>query len=141
MCYCWLMCSKKFRNSSLKNYGLCPSHYLSATTLNWDTMLSVTKVAHEIISNAEFYLFFEKGIREGVSYISKKYSKINNNYLKSYAIQQELKHIIHLHTNSLCGCAMSKFLPINGFKWTDPKEFGMNKYTGNCSKGCVLLDS
>ena len=33
---------------------------------------------------------------------------------------------------------MSKFLPTNGFKWIDPKKFGLNKYVTNSSKGCVL---
>ena len=33
---------------------------------------------------------------------------------------------------------MSKFLPTNGFKWIEPKEFDLNKYTSNISKGCVL---
>ena len=33
---------------------------------------------------------------------------------------------------------MSNFLPISGLKWIDPKVFGLNKYTSNSSKGCVL---
>ena len=33
---------------------------------------------------------------------------------------------------------MSKFLPTNGFKWIDKKEFDWNKYTSISSKGCVL---
>ena len=33
---------------------------------------------------------------------------------------------------------MSKFLPKSGFKWVDGKEFEMNKYTSNSSKGCAL---
>ena len=33
---------------------------------------------------------------------------------------------------------MSKFLPISGFKWIDPKEFILNKCTNISSKGCVL---
>ena len=33
---------------------------------------------------------------------------------------------------------MLKFLPPSGFKWIDPKEFYLNKYTSNSSKGCVL---
>ena len=33
---------------------------------------------------------------------------------------------------------MFKFLPTSGFKWIDPKEFDMNKYTSNILKGCVL---
>ena len=35
---------EKFRNSSLKNYVLCPSHYLSAPALSWDAMLNMTKI-------------------------------------------------------------------------------------------------
>ena len=33
---------------------------------------------------------------------------------------------------------MSKFLPTSGFKWINPKEFDLNKYTSNSSKGRVL---
>ena len=33
---------------------------------------------------------------------------------------------------------MSKFLPTSGFKQTDPKEFDLNKYARNSSKGCAL---
>ena len=66
---------EKYKNSSLKNYGLCPKHYLSATALSWDAMLNMTEVKLELISDADVYLFFEKGIRGGVSCISKWYNK------------------------------------------------------------------
>ena len=33
---------------------------------------------------------------------------------------------------------MSKFLSTSRFKWNDPKEFDLNKYSSNSSKGCVL---
>ena len=33
---------------------------------------------------------------------------------------------------------MSKFLPTSGFKWIDPKDFDLNKYSSNSSTGCVL---
>ena len=58
--------------------------------------------------------------------------------MKSYDPKQESKHIIYLNANNLYGYAMSKFLPTSGFKWIDPKEFYMNKYTNNSSKECVL---
>ena len=45
---------------------------------------------------------------------------------------------IYLGVNNLYGYAMSEFLPKRGLKWTDPKEFDLNKYTSNSSKGCVL---
>ena len=33
---------------------------------------------------------------------------------------------------------MSIFFPTIGFKWIDPKEFVLNEYANNSSKGCVL---
>ena len=33
---------------------------------------------------------------------------------------------------------MSKFLSTSGFKWIDPENVDLNKYTSNSSKGCVL---
>ena len=41
------------------------------TSLSWYTMLSMTKVELELIPDVDLYLFFEKGIRGRVSYISK----------------------------------------------------------------------
>ena len=58
--------------------------------------------------------------------------------MKSYDPKQEWKHIIYLDANNLCGYAMFKFLPTSGFKWIDPKEFVLNKYSSNSSKWCVL---
>ena len=98
----------------------------------------MTKVEVALIPDPDMYIFFEKGTRGGVSYISNRYSKANNKYLKSYDPKQESKHIIYLDVNKFYGYAMSKFLPTSGFKWIDPKEFDLNKYTSNSSKGCVL---
>ena len=47
-------------------------------------MLNMTKVELEFILVADMYLFFEKGMRDGVHYISKRYIKANHKYLKSY---------------------------------------------------------
>ena len=74
---------EKFRNNSLKNYGLYPSHYLSTTTLSWDVMLNMRKVELELIQDPEMYIVFEQGMRGGVFYISNRYNKANNKYLKS----------------------------------------------------------
>ena len=83
-------------------------------------------------------LFFEKRMKGGVSYISNRNSKAKNKYLKSYDPKQESKHIVYLNANNLCSYAMSKFLLTSVFKWIDPKEFNLNKYTTNSSKGCAL---
>ena len=82
--------------------------------------------------------FFEKDKRGGISYISNRYSKANNKYLKSYYPKEESKHIIYLDANNLYSYEMSKLLPTSGFKWMDSKEFDLYKYTGSISKGSVL---
>ena len=61
---------EKFRNNSLKNCGLCPSHHLNTPALSWDAMLNMTKVELELITNPDLYIFFQKSMRHGVSYIS-----------------------------------------------------------------------
>ena len=129
---------EKFRNNSIRNYGLCSSHYLSAPTLSWDAILNMAKVKLKLISAPEMYIFFEKGMRGGASYISNRYSKANNKYLKCYDPKEESKHIRYLDANNLYGYAMSKFFPTSAFKWIDPKEFELNKYTSNSSKGYVI---
>ena len=78
-------------------------------------MLKMTKIKLELIPDPDMYTFFEKGTRGGTSYISNRYSKANNKYLKSYDPKQESKHI-YLDMNNLYGYAISKFLPTNGFK-------------------------
>ena len=65
---------EKSRNNSLENYGLCSSHYLSAPGLSWDAMLKMTRIELELIPDPNMFIFFEKGTRGGISYISNRYS-------------------------------------------------------------------
>ena len=41
-------------------------------------MLKMTKVKLEKISDADIHLFIEKGMRGGISYVNKRYSRANN---------------------------------------------------------------
>ena len=70
---------EKFRNNSLKSSGLCPSHFLSAPGLSWDAMLKMTKTRLELIPDPDMYIFFKKVIRGGISYISNRYRKAEIN--------------------------------------------------------------
>ena len=102
---------EKFRNNSLKNYGLFPIHYLSALALSRDAMFKMTKVELELTANLDMYIFFEKCIRGGVSQVSNRYSKTNKKYLKYYGTKPESQHIIYLDANNIYGSVMSMFLP------------------------------
>ena len=125
---------EKFVNNSVEKYRLCPSHYLSAPGLSWKKMLKMTKIKLALISDPDIFIFFEKVMRGWISSISNEYSKANNKYLKPYDPKQESKDIICLDANNLYGYAMSKFVPTGGFKWIDPKEFDLNKYTNIAQK-------
>ena len=57
---------ERFRNNSLRIYGLCPSHYLSAPDLSWNVMLHMKNVELELTLDPEMYIFFEKGRGGGV---------------------------------------------------------------------------
>ena len=80
---------EKFKNFILKNYRLCSSHYLSPPVLNSDAMLNMIEAQLELTSDADMHLFFEKCIRGGLSYISKRFNKASNKHLKSYDPKQE----------------------------------------------------
>ena len=57
------------------------------------------------------HLFSEKGMRGGISYIAKRYSKANNKYMKCYDEYKENEFIMYLNANNLYGWAMSQYLP------------------------------
>ena len=67
-----LLCDvfEKFIDVCLKDYGLDPCHYLSSPGLVWDAMLKMTGIKLEKIHDLDMYLFLEKGMRGGISYIS-----------------------------------------------------------------------
>ena len=44
---------KKFRNNSLKNHRLCPSHYMSVPVISWNAMYNKSKVELELISDPD----------------------------------------------------------------------------------------
>ena len=69
---------------------------MSAPGLSWDAMLKMTKIELELFSDPDIYIyiFFEKGTRGGISYISNRSSKANNKYLKSYNPKEESKHYV-----------------------------------------------
>ena len=87
-----------FRNINLKYHWIYSRDYLSAS-LSWDAMLKMTKIKLELITDLGMRMFFGKGTRGGISYISNRYNKANHKYLKSYDPKQESKHIINLDTS------------------------------------------
>ena len=108
---------EKFIDTCLKYYELDPCHYFSAPGLSFDAMLKMTSVKLEKISDIDIYLFIEKGLRGGISYIAKRYAKANNKYMCDYDSNKQSTFIIYLDKNNLFGWSMSKYLPYGEFEW------------------------
>ena len=79
-------------------------------------MLKMTKTELEKINDPDKYMFFEQGMRDGVSYINKRYSKANNKYCPDYDKTKFEKYTTYLDMNNLYECAMSQYLPYANFK-------------------------
>ena len=69
------------------------------------------------ISDIDKYLFIEKGQRAGISYIAKRYAKVNNKYMNNYDPKKPLTFISYLDINNLYSWRMSQYLLYEGFEW------------------------
>ena len=72
----------------------------SSPELSWNAMLKMTKIELKLISNIHIYLFVEKEMIGGVSYIAKQLSKANNKYMKPYDNSKPSKYITYLNANN-----------------------------------------
>ena len=63
-------------------------------------MLKMTKIKLELIPDPDTYIFFEKGTRGGISYMSNRYNKANNQYLKLMT-QNKNQNILHTWTRKI----------------------------------------
>ena len=116
---------ENFRKTCLEYYKLDPCHYFTSPGLAWDAMLKMTKIKLELITDVDMYLFIEKGLRGGISYIANRYGKANNKYMKEYNEKEPSKYIMYLDANNLYGWAMSQYLPTGGFRWLTEQEIEM----------------
>ena len=88
-------------------------------------MLKFTSIQLEKISNIDIHLFLEKGMRGGVTYISKRYSK-----------SDEHTDIMYWDANNFCGWAMIEDLPHYSFRFLSKEEvnnFNLDSIAENSS--------
>ena len=87
----------------------------------------------------------EDGTRGGICHSIHRYAKANNKYMQNYNNNEESSCIQYLDANNLYVWAMSKKLPVNGFKWLDTLETSnkinedfIKNYSENNDKGYIL---
>ena len=108
----------------MKNMGDYHDHYVIKYVLLWDI---------------DMYLFIEKGLRGGISYIVKRYAKANNKYMNDYDPEKPSTFITYLDKNNLYGWSMSEYLPYGEFEWLENvDEFDVNSINEKSEIGYFL---
>ena len=110
---------ENFRKTCLKHYQLDPAHYYTSPGLAWDACLKTTKQELQLLDDYDMLMMFERGIRGGITHISKRYAEANNKYMKTYDPEKPSTYIQYLDANNLYGWAMSQSLPTHGFEWVE----------------------
>ena len=92
-----------FRKMCLRQYGLDPAHYYTSPGLSWDALLKKTGVELELLTDYDQHLFIERGMRGGISMVSKRHAKANNPLVDGYDPEKHSSHILYLDANNLYG--------------------------------------
>ena len=123
---------QKFNNFAYETYNLDPRHSYTLPGFSWQSMLKMTKIELELISNSDINLFLMDCIRGGICAVNKKFVKADNKYTRKVhdessdkKVKKKLKtnnlnkFIMYLDASNLYGHSMSKPLPYKNFKWSD----------------------
>ena len=134
---------ENFRHMCLKEYELDPAHFLSLPGLAWQACLKKTNIESELLTDYDMLLMVEEGITGGTCHSIHRYAKANNKYMKNYNNNEEPSYIQYLDANNLYGWAMSKKLPVNGFKRIETagpviNEDFIKNYDENNDKGYIF---
>ena len=90
-------------------------------------MLKKTNVNLELLTDVDMLLMIESGIRGGMCQPIHWNAEANNTYMNNYDKSIESSYLMYLDANNLYGWAMSKKIPVNGFKWeNDLSRFNEN---------------
>ena len=73
---------QKFSNFTYETYKIDPKHSYTLPGFSWQSMLKMTKIELELISDSYKYLFLMDTIRGGICVVNKKFVKADNIYTR-----------------------------------------------------------
>ena len=126
---------ENFRSLSLKEYKLDPCHYYSAPGLSWDACLKLTKAKIPTLFDRDIHDMIQSGIRGGVSVISHRYAKANNQQVPDYDPKIAPNNLVYIDANNLYGFSMSQDLPCDEFEWHEDKCWNSLEHKFKCTNG------
>ena len=108
---------QKFSKFAYETYELDPRHSYTLPGFSWQSMLKMTKIELELISDPDMYLFLMDSIRGGISVCNKKHVIADNKYINKNS--KNNKYLMYLDANNLYGVSMVQSLPYKNFKWSN----------------------
>ena len=140
---CLLLCDvfENFRSNCLQQYNIDPCYYFSAPHFTFDAFLRHSSLTLELLSDINQYLFIIKGIRGGMSMVSKRHAVANNKYVEGYNSSKSSSFILYLDANNLYGRAMQEYLPWKNFEWMSPHQLNYDFIKGlepEGEVGCII---
>ena len=140
---CLLLCDvfENFRSNCLQQYNIDPCYYFSAPHFTFDAFLRHSSLTLELLSDINQYLFIIKGIRGGMSMVSKRHAVTNNKYVEGYNSSKSSSFILYLDANNLYGRAMQEYLPWKNFEWMSPYQLNydfIKRLEPEGEVGCII---
>ena len=140
---CLLLCDvfENFISNCLQQYNIDPCYYFSAPHFTFDAFLRHSSLTLELLSDINQYLFIIKGIRGGMSMVSKRYAVTNNKYVEGYNSSKSSSFILYLDANNLYGSTMQGYLPWKNFEWMSPHQLNYDFIKGlepEGEVGCII---
>lgn len=132
---------ENFRKRCMLTYGLDAAHYVSNAHFSFNAFLRFSNVEFDLLTDQNMYCLFNRGIRGGVSLLSKRYARANNKYMSNYDPAQESVYLLYLDCGNLYGWAMMQHVPFRNFRWLAPNEINLESIlaTGpEADRGYVL---
>ena len=135
---------ENFKDRCINTSKLDPAHFLPAPGLAWQTCLKKTEVELELLIDNDMLMMTEKGIRGGMCNAVYRHAKANNKYMKKYNKNIKSSYLVYLDAKNLYGWAMSRKLPVDGFKWIEKENLSKfdekfkKDYDENSDKGYIL---
>ena len=113
---------EEFRKVCRNNYKLDPAWYYTAPGLAWDAALKISQVKLQLLTDSDKLIFFEGGIRGGVSTIFHRRAQANNMYMEEFDESKPSVFVPYWDANGLYAWAMSHPLPVGEFEWMTEDE-------------------
>jgi hypothetical protein len=108
---------ENFRKTSIENYTLDPSNFITAASYAWSCMLLKPGVELDLITDPKILDIFERSKRGGLTFVgSKRYVEANNQYMVGYDPKTKSTYLMYLDANNLYGWSMVQHLPYKDIK-------------------------